>query len=82
MLYVLFDEDLISIMLLLVCRDVRFPKNCLQMLSSKIFQMNYDLLYNQISCLRGMIYLTKKIEIKMIKLINRSKTRSIVGRKN
>ena len=50
-------------MSLLVCRDVRFPKNCLQMLSYKIFQMQYDLLYNHTSYLRGMIYLTNKIEI-------------------
>ena len=43
--------------------------------------MQYDLLYNHISYLRGMIYLTNKIEIKMIKLIKRRKTRSVVRRK-
>ena len=61
-LYVLFYEDLISIMSLLVCRDVRFPKNCLQMLSSKIFQMQYDLLYNHTSYLRCMIYILEVVD--------------------
>ena len=44
--------------------------------------MQYDLLHNRISYLRGMIYLTNKIEIKMIKLISRSKTRRIVESKS
>ena len=48
-----FDEDLRSIMSLLVCMDVRFPKNGLQMLSYKIFQMQYDLLYNHVIYIRG-----------------------------
>ena len=52
------------------------------MLSYKIFQMQYDLLYNHISYLSGMIYLTNKIEIKIIRLIIQSKTRSIVGSKS
>ena len=43
--------------------------------------MQYDLLYNPISYLKGMIYLTNKIE-KIIKIINQSKTRSIDGIKN
>ena len=43
--------------------------------------MKYDLLYNHISYLRGKIYLTNIIKIKIIKLINQRKTRSIVGRK-
>ena len=44
--------------------------------------MQYDLLYNHMSYLRGMVYLTIQIEIKIIKLINQSKTRSIDGIKN
>ena len=46
------------------------------MLSYKIFQMQYDLLYNHISYLRGMVYLTNLIEVKNIKLINGSYKRS------
>ena len=49
-------------MTLLVCMDVRFPKNCLQMLSYKIFQMQYDLLYNHTSYLRGMIYILEVVD--------------------
>ena len=77
-----FHEDLIRIMTLLVCMDVHFPKTCLQMLSYKIFQMQYDFLYNHTSYLRGMIYLTNIILIKNIKLINQRKTISIFGRNN
>ena len=68
--------------MLLVCMDVCFPRNCLYMLSYEVFQMQYDLLYNHISYLRCMIYLTNKIEIKIIKFINWSKTRSILEAKN
>ena len=56
-------------MLLLVCMDVCFPRNCLYMLSYEVFQMQYDLLYNHITYLGGMIYLNNKIETQITKLI-------------
>ena len=62
--------------MLLVCMDVHLPKKKIQMLCYKIFQMQYDLLYNHISYLRGMVYLTNLIEVKNIKLINGSYKRS------
>ena len=43
------------------------------MLFYKIFQMQYYLLYNHISYLRGMLYLTNKIDMKHIKLTSVSK---------
>ena len=54
----------------LIGMDVCFPKIDLQMLSYQIFEMQYDLPYNHINYLSGMIKLKKK----HIKLINRSKT--------